>query len=220
MAKHYIPTRLTTFHSWQSILITHIEEKADRLGIPPEKLARLLALQESWERAYELAENRATRTPITVKNRQELTTVFTEELRTVVRTHITYNPVLTDQERGAMGLPVHKIRCTSPVHITSRPHIARVIHALQQHVLVVRDSELKTRGKPPHVSGFEIWHKVGDPAPQAETDWRFVRQATRSPYRVNYHKEDAGQRAYYRVRWMNTRNEPGPWSETVNAIIN
>jgi hypothetical protein len=83
----------------------------------------------------------------------------------------------------------------------------------------VRDTETKSAGKPAHVAGFEIWRKVGDPAPTTEADWQLVVQAPHSPHALNYNEEESGQRAYYRVRWVNTRGVPGPWSEIQNAII-
>jgi hypothetical protein len=36
---------------------------------------------------------------------------------------------------------------------------------------------------------------------------------------AEYTGEQAGQIAYYMLRWVNTRGDKGPWSETVAATI-
>ena len=40
-----------------------------------------------------------------------------------------------------------------------------------------------------------------------------------SPYLAGYDPADAGKTAHYFLRGVNTRNQTGPWSETVTATI-
>jgi hypothetical protein len=134
--------------------------------------------------------------------------------------YVTYNDNISSKEREEMGLPVHSTQRTPPPPITHRPRVEVLFSQLQRHSLVVTDSELITHGRPPRVAGFEVWRKMGDPAPHTDTDWQLVVQAPRSPHLLIYSDEDARQRVYYRVRWVNSRGESGPWSETVSAIIN
>jgi predicted phage tail protein len=42
---------------------------------------------------------------------------------------------------------------------------------------------------------------------------------TATPYLAEYTGAQAGQMAYYWLRWVNTRGEKGPWSEPVSATI-
>jgi hypothetical protein len=42
---------------------------------------------------------------------------------------------------------------------------------------------------------------------------------TSSPYLLVHDPADAGKTAHYMLRWVNTRSQPGPWSETVSATI-
>jgi hypothetical protein len=42
---------------------------------------------------------------------------------------------------------------------------------------------------------------------------------TATPYVVEYTSADAGKTASYMLRWVNTRDEKGPWSQTVSATI-
>ena len=42
---------------------------------------------------------------------------------------------------------------------------------------------------------------------------------TNSPYLYTFDGSDAGQMGHWMLRWVNTKGEPGPWSETVSATI-
>ena len=42
---------------------------------------------------------------------------------------------------------------------------------------------------------------------------------TATPYYFEFTNDDAGKNAWWAVRYVNSRQEPGPWSETVMATI-
>src|SRR5438309_1770241 len=42
---------------------------------------------------------------------------------------------------------------------------------------------------------------------------------TQTPYTNTFNDVDAGKTVHYMLRWVNTRNEPGPWSETISVTI-
>jgi hypothetical protein len=215
----FIPESDAHFDVWQSILVPNLEVKATKFGIPPEELDAVLTQQGRWKNSYAAASNPATRTAGAIKEKQEARKVYETVLRRVIKGYITYNPAITDQEREDLGLPVHDTKPTPAPPITSRPEVEVRFPQIQQHLLVVRDSELRSRAMPAHAAGFEVWRRVGDPAPVSDADWQLVVQAPHSPYELTYGEAESGLRVYYRVRWMNTRGVPGPWSETVSAVI-
>jgi len=47
----------------------------------------------------------------------------------------------------------------------------------------------------------------------------FLALNTRTPYVAEYPGTDGGKIAHYVLRWVNTRGEKEPWSETVSATI-
>ena len=69
------------------------------------------------------------------------------------------------------------------------------------------------------VMGAEVWVKVGDPAPVDPSELTFLSLDTRSPYTADYPGGDANKIAHYMLRWVNTRGDKGPWSETASATI-
>ncbi len=42
---------------------------------------------------------------------------------------------------------------------------------------------------------------------------------TRAPYTRDYAGAQGGKPAHYMLRWVNSRGETGPWSETATATI-
>ena len=42
---------------------------------------------------------------------------------------------------------------------------------------------------------------------------------TRTPYLAKYVGADANKVAHYMLRWVNTKGDKGPWSETGSATI-
>ena len=72
-------------------------------------------------------------------------------------------------------------------------------------------------GKPTGVRGVQLWRKIADPAPVAETELEFVAEFTRTRITLDYKMSQGGQTVYYQVRWVSTRGETGPWGVLVSA---
>ncbi|MBK1832669.1 hypothetical protein [Roseibacillus ishigakijimensis] len=87
-----------------------------------------------------------------------------------------------------------------------------------QQTIHFRDKGAKSKAKPKGVRGCEIWVAVGA-HPQGPGDCRYVGTDTRTPHITHFDPADAGKTAYYYARWVNSRNEPGPWSELTEGTI-
>lgn len=75
------------------------------------------------------------------------------------------------------------------------------------------------KAKPAGVRGAEIWLFIGPTPPTDPGQAHFIALDTATPYLLVHDAADAGKIAHYLLRWVNTRSEPGPWSETVSATI-
>jgi hypothetical protein len=207
------------FHIWQGNLLTKIALNAGLWGIPAAALAAVQTAQARWEAAFTVAGNPATRTPAAVKEKQEARATYEAALRPLIKAYLTYSRLVTDAGRRDLGLPVHDTKPTPVGPITSRPEPTIDTASIQKHTLHAVDSVSKKAARPHGVAGIQIWRKLGDPAPTADSDWSLVAQPPRLPYTLNYDLSESGLRVYYRLRWMNTRGVPGEWSETVAAFI-
>ena len=59
----------------------------------------------------------------------------------------------------------------------------------------------------------------GEPPPTGPADLTFLQLSTGTPATIELPGEAGGKTAHYMVRWLSTRSEPGPWSETASATI-
>ena len=57
------------------------------------------------------------------------------------------------------------------------------------------------------------------PPPVDPGELTFFAVDTRAPYTRDYDGPQGGKPAHYMLRWVNSRGETGPWSETATATI-
>ena len=119
-----------------------------------------------------------------------------------------------------MSITVRSTSRTAVAAPTSRPvGTIDTSQRLRHTINFVDELTPTSRAKPDGVQGCEIWMKVGDPAPAGPKDVHYLALDTRTPYTVEFEAGDAGKTAYYMLRWISTRAEPGPWSATVSGTI-
>jgi len=80
-------------------------------------------------------------------------------------------------------------------------------------------SHAHAQGQAPRVMGAELWVKIGDAPPADPSELSFLALDTNTPYLAEYSGVQAGKKAHYMLRWVSTRGDKGPWSETVSATI-
>ncbi len=125
--------------------------------------------------------------------------------------------------------PNHQTHCTTTIPESNRTFISVpttrpiVIIALSKplsHTLRFFDETTPNRrAKPAGVMGAEVWVKIGDAPPTNTDELRFFGLNTRTPYISKFDSEDAGKTVYYRLRWVNPKGKPGPWSDIVSGPI-
>ena len=128
-------------------------------------------------------------------------------------------PGVTDPIRHSLGITVRSTTRTAVGEPTTRPVGPVDTSQRLRHTIAFVDELTPTsRAKPEGVSGCEIWVKVGD-APTGPSQVAYLALDTRSPYVAEYDDADAGKVAHYMLRWLSTRGERGPWSQTVSGTI-
>ena len=171
-----------------------------------------------WNTTYKLASDPTTRTTIAIANKDDAK----EALLTVLRAVYGDIPdsVVTNQDRATLGIKAganNGKRTPAPVPAT-KP-IAKVDHSKRlEHTIHFSDSVKQGKGKPDGVHGCQIWYAM-DEAPKTIDDLRYLATDTKTPYVHHFEIEEAGKTVWYWLRWENTRNEVGPWSEPVSATV-
>ncbi len=88
------------------------------------------------------------------------------------------------------------------------------------HIIHFMDEESpRLEDKPIDVMGVEIWVKVGDQSPKHLGEMTMLALDTHSPYRVEFRNTQAGQSAFYSLRWVNDSGGKGPWSDLFAGVI-
>ena len=127
---------------------------------------------------------------------------------------------VTNEQRAALGITIPKTTKTqSPVPATRPMAYVDNKNRLEHTIHFFDESTPKSKAKPDGVRACEIRMKIGGAPPVDSSELTYLASDTRSPYIVHFNGEDAGKMAHYMLRWLNTRNEPGPWSETISVTI-
>lgn len=89
-----------------------------------------------------------------------------------------------------------------------------------RHMIHLVDEETpKHTGKPSGVTGVEIWVKTGSEPPMRVEEMTILALDSSSPHEVRYAASEAGQIAYYLLRWVGEDETKGPWSSLFGAMI-
>jgi hypothetical protein len=215
----FIPHADDEFSVFINNFVNYVAAHAVNLGVPPATATALsngLLLWTDSLAAHETAQIAATSARTTKDSARDALTIIT---RTTARS-IQANPTVSDEIRALMGLPIRDDTRTRPPVPTTKP-IGQVDTSQRlQHTLHWRDETMpNSKAKPTGVRGAEIWVFVGPTPPTDPAQAHFVALDTASPYMLVHDPSDAGKFAHYLLRWVNTRSEPGPWSETISATI-
>lgn len=118
-----------------------------------------------------------------------------------------------------LGLPVRDtIHTPVPVPAT-RPVLIIKLQKLR-HIMGFADEGTPTiEAKPFGVHGIEIYSKEDGPPPIDYTQCVYRVTDTKTSHIFDYTGAMANKVVHYMARWVNTKGEPGPWSEVVSATV-
>jgi hypothetical protein len=216
---HFVPRNTAAFNVWQGILVTAISAKHTVFGIPPEEMRKIETVQARWTAAFTAAENPATRTKGSVREKQEARKEYESGLRRLIRAYVAYNPAVTDKEREDMGLPVYG-RTHTPVPVpATRPEFNIDPVDFRRLKIDFRDMGSTGKAKPCGSSGAVIACAVLDAPPVDVGDLVRSVLATRTPHILEFLESERGKTVYVALCWQNSKGQRGPWSEIESAIV-
>jgi hypothetical protein len=217
----YIPSKEAAFYPWSKNLVNVSQLKAPQWEIPPIQVQNLSTSFNDYETKYQIAINPATRTKITVQDKNDTKRKFVVVLRNFCQGNLQHNLLVTNADRDLLGLPIPDKTSTSIPPPSGTP-VARVDTSVhQRHTLHATDSlELRPHGGLPEgVSGLETWRHIGAEMPTDDSGFAYLSASTTTSLTVEYPLAEVGKNVWYRFRWINARNQPGPWSEIICAVI-
>ena len=215
----YIPIADSAFKDWVKIFAEYINVNFVTLGLTVDQNTALQTFSAAWEAAYDAhVAEQATASSITQQKdaaRKDLKK-YARELTNLMQS----SSATTNEQKAALQITIPKTTKTpSPVPATRPVGIVDNSNRLEHKIKFFDEETPNSIKKPEGVRACEIWHKIDGPPPVDESEVTYVASDTRTPYIVHYDGADAGKMAHYMLRWINTRNEHGPWSETVSVTI-
>lgn len=128
----------------------------------------------------------------------------------------------TEAQIAEVGLNVPDTTPTAVGVPTTRPiGTVNTSQRLEHRIAFIDETSTTSgsRAKPEGVRGCQIWVKIDGAPPTSIKDCQFIAEDSATPYLSVFEGADAGKTAYYILRWVNTKGEPGPISETIEATV-
>jgi hypothetical protein len=216
--KDYVPGADALFNQWQHQLLLYVKPHLSDWNIPEANFTELSSKQQDFTAKYEVYINPETHTPASVTAKQEARKVYEKAIREFVMSHLTYNQAVTNDDRRNMQLTIHDVKPSPAPEITTSPigEVSLAVH--QRHSLRVKDNSLSGKSRPDGARGFETWYKIGA-APAHDNDFIYAGFSSSTRLVIDFPLDQVGQTVYYRFRWVNTRQQVGPWSESLLTAV-
>jgi hypothetical protein len=215
----YIPIKDEAFLDWARNLTAYAAAHYSPWNIP-DPAAALQAPLAVYAAAFEAALN-PNRGRVDVLAKNDAKKRLKSAIRVYVKAYLINNPAVRDEERAAMGLPIHKTTKT-PVPV---PHTAPQLFVdtgtRRRLSVTYRDEGSSTRGKPAGVRGIEVRWAIRDAAP-ADIGKELMNSAfdTKPPLVIDFGEQDRGKKVFLCGRWeIEREGEKGPFGDIEEAIV-
>jgi hypothetical protein len=221
MANDPIPQSDAEFDTFQANIVTYVNAHLAGLGLGlgDADVTAMNTAQTDWNTKYP-AHIAGQATAQSLRQAKDLSrNSFVTVLRRLIN-RFQASSAVDDSEKAAMRITVRDTIRTPVGAPTTRPVLLPDTSQRLRIVVAFADEGTPTsKAKPEGVSGCEIWVKIGGPPPTDLTECHYLATDTRTPYTADFDGSEANQTAHFIGRWVSTRNEPGPLSETVSATI-
>jgi hypothetical protein len=214
----YIPVKEEEFLGWAKNLYTYANAHYGLWSVP-DPTAALKTPLDAYEAAFAAVLN-PNRGRVDVLAKKDTKKALKKAIRVYVKAYLISNPLVTDEDRAAMGLPIHKTtRTPVPVPRTA-PQL--FIHTGTRRRLIInyKDEKSERRGKPEGVHGIEIRWAILDHADPDIKDLTNSSFDTNSPLILEFEEHQRGLRVYLCGAWeIEREGEKGPFGDIEEAVI-
>jgi len=220
--EHFIPRPDGGFDTWAQNYGQQLHAWWEQQGLDLKDLENFDQALSAWQAAWpaHVTAQAAALAARETKDRQR--DALEAAARPLARFVQSY-PTTTDADRARMGITVAKTERTPSAAPTTRPTGSILTgNRLTQDLTLVDEANPTRRAKPRGVRCAEVWQTLvdaGQPIPTDPALFRFINVTTKSTVRATFTPEDGGKTAVYLLRWVSTRNQPGPWSDPVTGTV-
>ena len=208
------------FYEWSGDAYTYAQNRVQDWQLPDGAMSgELNDAYERFREKYPVAADVETRTKAAVVAKNEARDLFKRLFRQFIRSYVTNNPAVSDEDRTNMGLPIHKTTHTPAPEPDKAPEFRIDTSVIRRLTIHFQAEGSKTKAKPAGVHGAEAKWAVLAAPPTTVDELIHSSFDTNSPLTLEYGEPERGKTVYICLRWENTRGVKGPWSDIVMAIV-
>ena len=220
MAKDWIKSKEAEFVTQAQDFSAKISAAPTTYGLVAADATALASDVTAFVSAYNLAVDPATRTKVTVEDKDTKKAVLIARMRSYGR-RIQANPAVTNAQKVELGLNIRAFPPT-PAPVPGTRPVGTVVSSYGRSVKmrIADETTPSKRSKPANVSEAEVFTFVGDEPPADIFGWTYQGQASKTAFDVTFPASVAsGAKVWICCRWCNRRGEAGPLSIPVFAIL-
>jgi len=222
--KSYMPEKDKDFNTFQANAVNRVVANAVAWGISAPAVAALVARRATYEPLYTIAENKDTRTPTDVLAHRQMRKVYEKEISVFVKSWL-FNPLVTDTDRKAMGIPPRDFEPTPRGVIEAIPVVG--LEAIGGGDVKARcqvTTDASRYSKHPLADGIEVkytWVPKGEMPPEKPEDCKNALVSKKAMFIIHCGPGNAGETFWGFFRWVNlTRpDNSGQWSKGLQIVI-
>lgn len=208
------------FNNWQTKTLSIIQLNAPFWGILLAEVSALIPIQAYWMMAFLKANNKNTCDNNDLLVKEEARATYEMALDKFFDQWLIRNVKVPNSERLRMNLPLkEKLKEDILAPATAPVGIIDFSSKLQHTIHFTDEQHPRTKNMPEDVLGCEIWFKKNGDPPVHLSELSYLATNSSTPYILVFKTEDIGKRMYYRMRWINSLDQRGPWSEIISAQI-
>jgi hypothetical protein len=191
-----------------------------KFKVPQEEYDGIDGERNTYNQKLEVANADATRTPMSIQGKNVAKRVLEKHIRSVVKSYLINNPILTEEDLKMLGLPVHKTTRTPAPVATEAPDFdinTSVVGRITIEFFEKGNSHKKAKPVGQHC--VEIGWTLSDTPITRWDELTHSSVDTHTPFTLSFENDQRGRAVYFALRWENTRGLKGPWSTIQKAII-
>jgi hypothetical protein len=219
-SRDFIPRKEDELLKWTVNFIGYLAPRTTQFNFPQEECNSIQTQFSDFEEKLRIAEEPATRTKLTVQDKNTARKLLEKTVRTAIKEFLTYNRLVNDTDRDGLGIPIHKTTRTSAPVAHEAPDVD-VDTSVLAHVSIhfFEKGHKHKKAKPAGQHAVEIAWIIRDTLPTRWDELLHSVVDTSTPHTFSFENDQRGMRFYFALRWENTRGEKGPWSAIQSAII-
>jgi hypothetical protein len=221
MPENLYPTTIAGFTEYIKIAYKKAETNLQVYGIPPERLAVITPLYNTYVQAEALAADPETATRGARRTRDEARDVLEPAWRQFLNTNIRYNPAVS-----AADLEVFRIRkrdsTRTPAGIPDAIPLVSVKNVgVRRFEAEVLDSATGKKKKPHNAAGSYVYVAVTEAGqePQHEDEYRKLDFSSNCHHTLEFPFDQLAKQAHIYSRYANVHGKEGPKGPVETVII-